>query len=256
LMTVLLGRFVARTFGRSGQSSPGPDGVPYAAWRRLGPLAVDTLHAAALELASAQGAASLLSAFPLDGNGNTDFDLAILVFIPKKVDREVNGIRYCEPGDVRPLAIVNTDNRLMANAVRCRVEPLLEKAISAAQRGFLLGRSMLQNVVELDCEMRAASLQRERAAAVFFDFAAAFPSLAHDFMMDVLSFLASRRALSTSSRISIGATAARSRPRASCVQASASGRASGRGVLSPPSCLPSAGTSCSAVSCTSCRRVT
>ena len=180
---------VRKAVDMSSKSSPGPDGVPYAAWRRLGPLAVDTLHAAALELASAGGSASLLSAFPLDGDGNTDFNQAVMVFIPKKVDREVNGVRCCEPGDVRPLSIVNTDNRLMANAVRLRVEPLLERAISSAQRGFLPRRSMLHNVVELDSEMRAASLQREQAAAVFFDFAAAFPSLAHDFMMDVLSFL-------------------------------------------------------------------
>ncbi len=37
--------------------------------------------------------------------------------------------------------------------------------------------------------MRAASLQAEHLAAVFFDFAAAFPSLAHDFLSDVLEHL-------------------------------------------------------------------
>ena len=182
-------RDVRLAVDQSTGSSPGPDGVPYSAWRRLGPLAIDILHEAALELASASGSASLLSAFPLDGDGNTDFNLATMVFIPKKVDRVINGTSCCEPGDVRPLSIVNTDNRLMANAVRLRVEPILEKVISSAQRGFLPGRSMLQNVVEVDCEMRAASLQSDRAAAVFFDFAAAFPSLAHDYMLDVLRLL-------------------------------------------------------------------
>eukprot|EP00959_Pyramimonas_sp_CCMP1952_P446499 9348868-Pyramimonas_sp.AAC.1 len=63
----------------------------------------------------------------------------------------------------------------MANAYRLRVEPLLDKIISPAQRGFLPGRSMLQNVVEIDSDMRAASLQAEQPGAVFFDFAAAFP---------------------------------------------------------------------------------
>jgi hypothetical protein len=77
----------------------------------------------------------------------------------------------------------------MANAVRLRVEPLLAQAISPMQRGFLPGRSMLQNVVEVDGEMRAASLLAERPGAVFFDFAAAFPSLAHDYMLDVLESL-------------------------------------------------------------------
>ena len=121
------------------------------------------------------------SPFPADSAGSTGFSEATMVFIPNKVDRELNGIRYNEPGEVRPLSIVNTNNRLMANAVRLRVEPMLAQAISPAQRGFLPGRSMLQIVVEIDGEMRAASLQADRAAAVFFDFAAAFPSLAHDF---------------------------------------------------------------------------
>lgn len=53
------------------------------------------------------------------------------------------------------------------------MEPTLARAISSAQRGFLLGRSMLHNV----------------AAAVFSDFAAAFQSMAHDFMLDVLAHL-------------------------------------------------------------------
>ncbi len=102
----------------AGASAPGQDGIPSSAWRRLGPLATDVLHSALLELSAEQGQESLLEAFPADSAGNTGFNEAIMVFIPKKVDRELNGIRYNEPGEVRPLSIVNTDNRLMANAVR------------------------------------------------------------------------------------------------------------------------------------------
>ena len=180
---------ITRAIAMTSHSAPGPDGVPYSAWRRLGALAVDVLFAAAAELSTATGTERLLAAFPLDGDHNTPFNDAVMVFIPKKFAREVNGVRCCEAGDVRPLSLVNTDNRLMANAVRLRVEPILAEAISPAQRGFLPGRSLLQNVVEMDGSMRAASLQHEHAAAVFFDFAAAFPSLAHDFMREVLLHL-------------------------------------------------------------------
>ena len=48
---------------------------------------------------------------------------------------------------------------------------------------------MLQNVIEVDAEMRLASLNSDTAAAIFFDFAAAFPSLAHDFLHEVLRHL-------------------------------------------------------------------
>ena len=48
---------------------------------------------------------------------------------------------------------------------------------------------MLQNVAEVDGEMRAASLLDDSSGAVFFDFAAVFPSLARDYMLDVLKSL-------------------------------------------------------------------
>ncbi len=45
---------------------------------------------------------------------------------------------------------------------------------------------MLQNVLEVDAEMRLTSLGSDKSAAIFFDFAAAFPSLAHEFLHAVL----------------------------------------------------------------------
>ena len=89
-------------------SSPGPDGIPYSAWRRLGPLAIDVLHGALTELSAEQGQESLLAAFPLDTAGNTGFHEATMVFIPQKIDREFQGVRYNEPGEVRPHSITPT----------------------------------------------------------------------------------------------------------------------------------------------------
>ncbi len=93
-----------------------------------------------------------------------------LVFIPKKNPQEHQGIEYHEPGDVRQLPMVNTDDRLMANVVRMRVEPLLALAISPMQRGLLPGRSLIQNVVEVGGEMCLASSEGPNPALVFFDF--------------------------------------------------------------------------------------
>ncbi len=62
---------------------------------------------------------------------------------------------------MRPLSTVNTDTRIIANAVQLRMEPLLARAICSAQRGFLPGRSLIQNVVEIDGVMRLLSLQRQ-----------------------------------------------------------------------------------------------
>ena len=85
---------------------------------------------------------------------------------------------------MRPLSIVNTDSRLLANALRLRIEPLFEKAVSSMQQGFLAGRSTLKNAVGVGAAMR--ELECEAPAAVFHAFQAAFPSLAHDFLTRTL----------------------------------------------------------------------
>ena len=90
-----------------------------------------------------------------------------MVFILKKSPQTHGSVTYHEPGDTRPLAMVNTDNRLLANAVRLRVEPVLAKGIAEIQRGFLPKRSMLQNIFEVDFEMRLDSLNSDSAAATF-----------------------------------------------------------------------------------------
>jgi hypothetical protein len=101
-----------------------------------------------------------------------------MIFIPKKLPQEHHGTIYHKPPPhVRPLSVGSTDNRLTANAVRIRIEPLLAQAVSDAQRGFLPGRSQSQNVTEFDGHMRAISLGHLNPAAVFFDFTAAFPSI-------------------------------------------------------------------------------
>ncbi len=59
-------RGVRRAVDLAGDSAPGPDGFPYAAWERLGPLAVDTLWGALKVLESDDGLDALTAAFPPD----------------------------------------------------------------------------------------------------------------------------------------------------------------------------------------------
>jgi hypothetical protein len=66
----------------------------------------------------------MLEAFPDDGDGNTEYNLAPMVLISKKTPQERHGVTYHAPGDVQPLSVVNTDNRLVAKAYRLRIEPL------------------------------------------------------------------------------------------------------------------------------------
>ena len=72
----------------------------------------------------------------------------------------------------------------MANAVRLRNEQFLDRIISHIQRGFVGGRSMLANVIDIEEAMLRCAASEERGAAIFFDFAAAFPRVSHDFLID------------------------------------------------------------------------
>jgi hypothetical protein len=85
--------------------------------------------------------------------------------------------------------VVNTDNRLLANAARLQWEPIFNEWVSEVQRGFLRGRSLLANVVDVDFEAMTVSLTSERGALILFDFKAAFPSESHAYLLEVLSHI-------------------------------------------------------------------
>ena len=105
--------------------------------------------------------------------------LLFFFFLPKKPIDEVDGISIYDPASTRPLNVTNTDNRLIASATRLAIEPILAEYITRDQNGFLRGRSMLGNLVDIDEGMARAALQEQAAIALFFDFAAAFPSVEH-----------------------------------------------------------------------------
>ena len=106
---------------------------------------------------------------------------------PSKVD-PIHGELFL-PSRTRPLSVVNTDNRLVANAYRFMLEPILNRWVSDMQRGFLTGRSMLANIVEVDYHAMKISLMHDRGALVLFDFEAAFPSVSQEFMWEMLTHI-------------------------------------------------------------------
>ena len=170
----------------SSDSMPGPDGIPYIAWRSLGTLGIDLLFDAAKALATEEGPRLMQSAHD-DEEGTHGFNLGILCCLPKKVSgTDMTAGDYYSAVNTRPLSIVNTDNRLIANAYRLRWEPFFNKWVSDFQRGFLPERSMLANVVDVDFEAMTISLQHARGAVILFDFKAAFPSISHDYLHRVL----------------------------------------------------------------------
>ena len=171
-------RHVEMAVSMSNNSSPGPDGIPYAAWRHAGRTAILILHAAAEQMQAPDFRNTRLP---------TGFNDSYLCCLPKKPSGtdQVAG-DYFLPSATRPLSLVNTDNRLIASALRIAIEPAVEKVISNMQRGFLRGRKMLTNVLDIDFESMKVSLNNPKGAIILFDFEAAFPSISQSFLLDML----------------------------------------------------------------------
>ena len=107
----------------------------------------------------------------------------------KKPSFTIGSENVFEVSATRPLSVVNTDNRILANALRLTITPKAETWVSPQQRGFISGRYLLANVVDIDFEAMRVSLSHSRGVLVLFDFRAAFPSLAHDYLWKVLEKL-------------------------------------------------------------------
>ena len=111
-----------------------------------------------------------------------DFNESLVFFLPKSTSLSTSdGTAAYDAQNVRPLNVTNCDNRLIASAARIALEPWTEPTIASSQRGFLHGRSMLANIVDVDEAMGLAALSGDRGMAFSFDLAAAFPSVEHQF---------------------------------------------------------------------------
>ena len=68
----------------AGNSSPGPDGIPFAAWRRLGELGVSTLHEVALALRKNDALEAMVEAqADICDENQHHYNLSTLVCLPK-----------------------------------------------------------------------------------------------------------------------------------------------------------------------------
>ena len=86
------------------------------------------------------------------------------------------------PEGVRPLNVTNTDNRLVASSIRVAIEPILGQLVTMEQKGFISGRSMLSNILDVEEAMALATFRGIRSLAVVFGFSAAFPAIEHALM--------------------------------------------------------------------------
>ena len=79
-------------------------------------------------------------------------------------------------------------NKVAAAVYNHAVKPVVTTSACYTQRGFVAGRQHVQNVVDLDTEARLGGLAAalyHLAVLIFLDFAAAFPSVLHEWLVRI-----------------------------------------------------------------------
>ena len=149
----------------SNNSTPGPDGIPFAAWR-----AAPALSAAVLF--------GVLDALLRGTTPCSGFNHGFLFLLPKKESGLVS--------DTRPISVTNTDNRLLASTVARAIMPAVSTFLDPAQKGFLArvnGHSHTEDLNEFFYQGVATNTQRY---VFLLDTAKAFDSIDHMWIFKVL----------------------------------------------------------------------
>ena len=159
----------------SRDSAPGPDGIPYSAWK-IAPLHVlEALHLC-------------YSSWIDYGALPHGFGHSYLWLLPKGDDPNDNdGIMLRSPEQTRPLSGANTDSRLFATCLRHSIEDAVCEWAHPFQKGFLRGRNILENVLDIEkSALLASCAPNNTSATILLDFRAAFPSLSRTFIRSAL----------------------------------------------------------------------
>ena len=139
-------------------SACGLDGIPFQAYGGVRKLAARVIKAVVDSMLS--GTADIPN----------DFNWAILICIGKSSSEFTEeGEAVYSADNTRPISIVDASNRLIASVFRIVLERCVAHNISSMQRGFLHGRAMLRNVIDVDWAAQKISLVSKKGAIVLFD---------------------------------------------------------------------------------------
>ena len=140
----------------SPNSATGVDGIPFRAYRKIVGFMKQLIMLLILALAN--------KTFEVSG----DFNESIMIFLPKEASGHLAGQPYFDPGSTRPLSLANTLTKLVCTACRISVERCVASRIVYIQRGFISGRQIIHNIIDMDLHARWAALRGIDPAMIFF----------------------------------------------------------------------------------------
>lgn len=169
--------------GRCTHSAPGPGGVPYAFWAQAPRDVLEFLEVTAEPMSQGIPPPAQL----LDN---------LTICIPKgeyasDLERVIKRIH-----ELRHITLMQTSAKLIAGVVNAELSDIAKRTIAREQRGFVEGRAIGDNIIEMEGALYEYSqLCDSMAAVVLLDFAQAFPNLAHKWMWCVLTVMGINAAL-------------------------------------------------------------
>ena len=159
---------------RPWDSAPGPDGIPFGAWRAAGVELYDVMFNA-------------FNSFMNGARLPKGFNECNLVFIPKGEDINDALLVARTPNTTRPISLSNTDSKYFALALNRPLAEAAKVTVHPRQRGFVQGRSLIDNVLEVEGFGQSYTIaEADNPAIILFDIMAAFPSLSHQWLFVVL----------------------------------------------------------------------
>ena len=150
---------------KTGNTSAGPDGISFAAWRAVPDLAATLLHRVLETLSKGQA--------PPPG-----FNYGLLYLLPKAD----SGLA----SDTRPLSVTNTENRIIAAAVARSVMPAVLGLVEKSQKGFLWGLSGADHISEINTWFYEGVEKKKQKLLFLLDTNKAFDSIDHEWIDLVL----------------------------------------------------------------------
>jgi hypothetical protein len=149
----------------SNNSSPGPDGIPFAFYR----LCAEDIAPVLLRILQ------LLAAGKAPPAG---FKYGILFLLPKDDSLLID--------HTRPISVTKADNRIIAKMLANLLGPELAKILHPSQKGFIPGRCGLDHIYDLNASFYGAAEKGDERYVLFLDTKKAFDSIDHRFIHAML----------------------------------------------------------------------
>ena len=146
-------------------TSPGPDGLPFAFYKNFIDITATIIHDMIIELAT--------GTTPPKG-----FNFGNLCIFPKDNSNTV--------AKTRPITLNNVENRIIASIIADTIMPAIDAITPQCQKGFIRGRQGDENIKGITKKFYTNLNNQTQHYFLFIDTAKAFDSLDHKYLFTVL----------------------------------------------------------------------